>query len=272
MNTVDKIMSVATDEVGYLEKRTNAYLDDKTANAGYNNWTKYGRDLVSWVGSPFGNACAWCQMWVQWCFVKAYGLSEAKKLLGGWTAYCPTAVAFFKNVGRWYTSPKIGDQIFFKDATGTPCHTGIVYAVDTLYVYTIEGNTSGASGVVANGGGVFKKSYLRVNSRIAGYGRPVYDETKKERYTKKLPVLTKSRPSLKKGMKNIQVQRLQKFLNWYFDNKVVNNMSLDTDKVFGEMTRQGLIRFQKEVFPNDKSQWDGEFGSKSLAKAKTVMK
>lgn len=43
-------------------------------------------------------------------------------------------------------------------------------------MYTIEGNTSGASGVVDNGGGVFKKSYSRTDYRISGYGRPRYDE------------------------------------------------------------------------------------------------
>ena len=38
---------VALNEEGYLEKRTNANLDSKTDNAGYNNWTKYARDLDS---------------------------------------------------------------------------------------------------------------------------------------------------------------------------------------------------------------------------------
>jgi peptidoglycan hydrolase-like protein with peptidoglycan-binding domain len=54
-------------------------------------------------------------------------------------------------------------------------HTGLVYAVDSTYVYTVEGNTSSASGVVANGGGVFKKKYKLNYTRIYGYGRPNYD-------------------------------------------------------------------------------------------------
>ena len=47
------------------------------------------------------------------------------------------------------------------DQIGGPAvaHTGLVYAVDNAYVYTIEGKTSGANGVVANGGGVCKKKY-----------------------------------------------------------------------------------------------------------------
>ena len=54
-------------------------------------------------------------------------------------------------------------------------HTGLVYDVDNTYVYTVEGNTSGASGVVANGGGVCCKKYKLNYTRIYGYGRPAYD-------------------------------------------------------------------------------------------------
>ena len=42
-------------------------------------------------------------------------------------------------------------------------------------VYTIEGNTSSAVGVVDNGGCVAKKSYSLNYTRIAGYGRPNYN-------------------------------------------------------------------------------------------------
>ena len=44
--------------------------------------------------------------------------------------------------------------------------------VESGKVYTIEGNTSGACGVVFNGGGVARKSYALDYSKIAGYGRP----------------------------------------------------------------------------------------------------
>ena len=68
----------------------------------------------------------------------------------------------------------MGDQIFF-GPSGAETHTGIVYHVNDKYVFTIEGNTSGASGVVANGGGVCRKQYLLGYSKISGYGRPLYD-------------------------------------------------------------------------------------------------
>ncbi|MCM1232643.1 MAG: SH3 domain-containing protein [Ruminococcus flavefaciens] len=171
----DRVLKIAEAEVGYLEKKSNSQLDDKTANAGSNNWTKYGRDLIKEIGSPYSNGCAWCDMFTDWCFIKAYGKERAKELLGGWSAYTPTSAQYFKNMGQWYTNnPKIGDVIFFKNTTRI-CHTGIVYNVDSQKVYTIEGNTSGASGVIANGGGVCKKSYALSYANIAGYGRPKYN-------------------------------------------------------------------------------------------------
>lgn len=175
-NYASKVINVAKEQVGYLEKASPYNEDSKTGNAGYNNYTKYGRDLVEWIGYPYADGVYWCDEFVDWCFIKAYGLDEAKKLLGGWSAYCPTSVQFFKDKGQFYKSnPKKGDVIFFYDSEGDVGHTGIVYDADGSYVYTIEGNTSSSSGVVPNGGGVFKKSYLLNNSRIYGYGRPAYD-------------------------------------------------------------------------------------------------
>ena len=40
-----KVVNIALNEVGYLEKASNSNLDSKTANAGSKNYTKYARDL-----------------------------------------------------------------------------------------------------------------------------------------------------------------------------------------------------------------------------------
>lgn len=176
MNTVDKVIKIALNEVGYIEKRSNAQLDDKTANAGSSNYTKYGRDMHNLFPAVMDFPAAWCDAFVDWCFYMAYGVATAKSLLNGnFDDYTVASAQMYKNKGAWHTSPKIGDQIFFTDNKGGICHTGLVYDVDDHVVYTIEGNTSGASGVIANGGGVRKKSYPISHSRIAGYGRPKYD-------------------------------------------------------------------------------------------------
>ncbi len=179
----NKVIQIAENEIGYLEKKTNAKLDDKTANAGDKNYTKYARDLDA-LGFYNGrkNGFAWCDIFVDWCFVQAYGLEAALKLTNqplGKTncgAGCRYSRNYYKKAKRLFDAPQVGDQIFFwpKDAIGGPAvaHTGLVYKVDGTYVYTIEGNTSGANGVVANGGGVCKKKYRLTYNRIAGYGRP----------------------------------------------------------------------------------------------------
>ena len=176
MHYVSTLLSTAEHEIGYLEKKSNSQLDDKTANAGFNNWTKYGRDLQNMIGEPYVNGVAWCDMFVDWCFVQAFGIADAEQLIHGWSAYCPTSASYYKAHKAFFNSPKPGDQIFFKNTQNIICHTGIVSAVDDKYVYTIEGNTSSTEGVIANGGGVFEKKYLKTYKYIAGYGRPDYDE------------------------------------------------------------------------------------------------
>lgn len=181
MNYVDKVITIALNEVGYLEKKSNKNLDSKTANAGSANYTKYGRDMHDLYPSIMDFPAAWCDCFVDWCFYKAYGVTNAKGLLGGdFNDYTVASANLYKNKKAWYTSnPKIGDQIFFKNSNGI-CHTGLVYNVDKKYVYTVEGNTSSGSTVVSNGGEVCKKKYLLTNSKIAGYGRPKYDTEKTE--------------------------------------------------------------------------------------------
>lgn len=180
-----KIIALAEAQVGYLEKRTNAYLDDKTANTGSNNYTKYARDLDAISGFYNGKkqGFPWCDVFVDWTFVQCFGVEAALKLLcanmGSAGAGCTYSLNYYLAKGQFIRrkegKPQVGDQIFF-GYVGNSNHTGIVYKVDDSKVYTIEGNTSGASGVVANGGGVCKKSYALNYSQIAGYGRPTYND------------------------------------------------------------------------------------------------
>ena len=181
--SVSKVLAIARGEVGYLEKATNANLYSKTGNAGYNNFTKYAYEIDTKYPSFYNggkNGYAWCDLFVDWCFIQAYGEAGARAALcqpvKSAGAGCYYSAQDYKNAGRVGTTPKVGAQIFFKDSSGDVCHTGIVYAVDNNKVYTVEGNTSSASGVVANGGGVAEKSYTREYIRIYGYGYPIYQD------------------------------------------------------------------------------------------------
>lgn len=178
-----KVIDIALAEVGYLEKASKSNLDEKTANAGSANITKYARDLAA-ISYFNGNkqGVAWCATFVCWCFVQAFGKAAAVKLLCQPTkaannagAGCKHARNYFKDKGQLHDNPQAGDQIFFYSSDKSEIsHTGIVYKTDGSKVYTVEGNTSSASGVIANGGAVEKKSYSLTYARIAGYGRPAY--------------------------------------------------------------------------------------------------
>ena len=96
--------------------------------------------------------------------------------LSGYGASCTEAVNYYKAIGRFYKyEPQPGDQIFFTQNNGQSFyHTGLVERVQNGKVFTIEGNTSSAAGVVDNGGAVREKSYSLSYARIGGYGRPNY--------------------------------------------------------------------------------------------------
>ena len=245
-----KVINIALAEVGYLEKASNSNLDNKTANAGKANYTKYARDLDNIAGFYNGkkNGYAWCDVFVDWCFVQAFGVNVAKALLcqpnKSLGAGCPYSMNYYKAKKRLYIYAKVGDQIFFKDSSGEISHTGLVYAVDSKYVYTVEGNTSTGSGVVANGGGVCKKKYELTYTKIAGYGRPAYDAESKpapETIINNNEVCTVNVRLLKKGAKGADVKALQTLLIGY--GYSCGKWGADGD--FGSDTDAAVRKYQK---------------------------
>lgn len=171
MNEIERVIEIAKKEVGYLEKISNSQLDEKTANAGNGNYTKYARDLDNISGFYNGkkNGYAWCDIFVDWCFVQAFGVTRALELLCQPLNSCGAGVGFsaqyYKDKGQFYTSPKTGDQVFYKGYN----HTGLVIKIDDNYIYTIEGNTSNPVNCVK------EKKYPLSSKDIIGYGRPKYE-------------------------------------------------------------------------------------------------
>jgi peptidoglycan hydrolase-like protein with peptidoglycan-binding domain len=261
-----QLIKVALNEVGYLEKASNKSLDSKTANAGSKNFTKYARDLDNIDGFYNGkkNGYAWCDVFVDWCFVTAFGVEKAKELLcqpsQSLGAGCGYSMNYYKNKGQFHSKPEIGDQIFFKSGSSI-IHTGIVCDVDSKYVYTVEGNTSGASGVVSNGGGVCKKKYKLTSSYIAGYGRPAYD--KEEVITYKPTVFEWQKAAIVDGFKFAsgadgiwgkeceavaKKAVCKKRLTYQYKNltKIVQKVvGVTVDGKFGNDTKNAVIKFQE---------------------------
>lgn len=161
-----QVLKIAEGEVGYIEKASNSQLDDKTANPGANNYTKYG----AWYGLN-GPGAPWCAMFVAWCCSKA-GVSTS---IVPKTASVSEFTSFAKNHNQFHSksgyTPQPGDIIIYGSSGSS--HTGLVYGTDGSNVITIEGNTSATNG--ADGGKCQKKTVPLNNSWIYGYFSPAYD-------------------------------------------------------------------------------------------------
>ena len=270
--TPEKVIEKALSYEGYLEKASNSQLDDFKSNAGNGNFTIFARDLDAIPNFYNGkkNGYPWCDVFVDAVFVEAFGVDAAKKLLcqpdKSCGAGCGYSARYYDAKGQFHKqNPKPGDQIFFIDGDGDVGHTGLVYKVDNLYVYTIEGNTSPKAGVVGNGGGVYKKQYALSYNRIYGYGRPDYDnvyyddtvviivpEVKPETATIKKGDFTMEMRVLKKGCKGEGVKALQILL-------IGNGCSCGSwgaDGSFGTATENAVKEYQRKK----KLQVDGSAG------------
>ncbi|MFJ5882681.1 peptidoglycan-binding protein [Kitasatospora cineracea] len=156
MTQAADVLSIAKAEVGYREGRSS--------NGSYNNHQKYSNEVP---GLEWSDYQPWCATFCSWSAMKA-GLSN----LFPRTASCASGVAWFKNKGRWSAYPAIGAQVFFGPGGGT--HTGLVYAYDADYIYSVEGNTNDSGS--PEGIGVFLRKRARRDGYVYGYGLPAYAE------------------------------------------------------------------------------------------------
>lgn len=170
----------------YLEKKSNAYLDDFTKNAGDKNYTKFARDVNNW-NQPGCQGQPWCAVYQFWKLVKVFGLTKALQIMGGGFYNCQSVTRHAKQKGTWHSTPKKGALIIFRNGS----HIGSVNSYDTTYVYTNEGNTSSAPGVVSNGGACRNKKYKLTDSAIDGYVWIDYGTTEDQKSTETAVQLSK---------------------------------------------------------------------------------
>ena len=111
--TPEELVEICLREVGYLEKRTPEKLEDKKANAGDKNYTKYGK----WYG---GNGLYWCQQLVSWCAYTACKLHLEKNSTGWFQERGVWKYRFKGQIvsgqwleigGRWYVFDESGRMI-----------------------------------------------------------------------------------------------------------------------------------------------------------------
>lgn len=250
---INAVINIALAEVGYLEKATNANLDDKTANAGSNNYTKYWRDIYpAYQGQP------WCACFVTWVFVIAFGKAMAQKLLKHYPyVYCPTMADLF----TLNANPKVGDIVIFKH-NGVFTHTGIVIKVSGDQFWTVEGNTSGGSTIIANGGGVCKKTYFNSNLPGTKFITPDYSKVQEIKNEGNDTPSISASSILKMGSNGSAVKTLQKNLNTLIKAK------LTVDGEFGTATYNAVIKFQTKY----KLTADGIVGKNTQKKINSLLK
>lgn len=155
MSNAADVIAVAKNEVGVHEGFSGGH---------WNNIQKYSPAVP---GLGWSQGQAWCATFVSWVAMVANVSNLFPR-----TASCLDGVAWFKARKRWSAYPAIGAQVFYGSGGGS--HTGVVYAYDGTYIYTVEGNTN-ASGS-AEGDGVYYKKRARRDSYVYGYGYPAYSE------------------------------------------------------------------------------------------------
>lgn len=226
------------------------------------NWNKYAE---KWTAAGGWNAQnqPWCDIFVDVGFIECFGLENAAKLtyqpVGGFSAACRYSAAYFSAHDAFVQIPEPGDQIFFRDAEGVINHTGIVVAVTSGIVTTVEGNSSDA---------VRRSTYSLGSGHIAGYGRPCWsildgsdvpddpssgsDEPEEPDhsyfpYTYQVPVAL-----LKIGNYGPQVEHMQQLL------KANGFDPGDVDGKFGDKTFAALKAFQTAAGIGVDGEWGGE--------------
>ena len=258
---VQRVLEIARAEIGYREKNSAAGLDDKTANAGSGNYTKYARDLDAIPGFYNGpkQGFAWCDCWYDWLLVKAFGADLGRRMLcqpeNSAGAGCYYSALYYRQAGRFHDSkPEPGDQIFFTYQAGEVSHTGIVEAVSGGIVTTIEGNSSD---------GVVRRSYAYGSRVIYGYGQPDWslaasvdaDPEQAEEDPKPEPApappaqktYTVTLPELRRGDAGAAVERLQTLLigrGYYCGGRLYSGRE-QPDGEFGPATEVAVLDVQE---------------------------
>ena len=235
----NKLVAWCLKQVGYAE--------------GANNYNKYAEKWTQAGGWNAQNQ-PWCDIFVDCAFIECFGLDLASKLTyqpkGGFSALCSASANYYKANGAWFSTPDIGDQVFF-NVSGGINHTGIVIGVSGGVVTCVEGNSSDA---------VRRNSYAVSSSYIAGFGRPNWSifsgndtdsGTTGENTTPPAPEppkqetcsVTLNLPVIKYGDASMYVTLMQTALigrgfncGWY-----------GADGEYGQQTKIGLFQFQKKM-------------------------
>lgn len=158
MASSEDLLALARGEIGTKEL-------PKGSNCVKYNTAYYGCEVS-------GEAYPWCCVFLWWLFQSC---GAAELFYGGSrTASCGTLMDYARRNGRLVTTDyQPGDLVFFRfSGRGGPQHVGILEAVRSGGLVTIEGNTG--TGSDTNGGQVQRR--IRARRFVLGAYRPDYEE------------------------------------------------------------------------------------------------
>lgn len=231
--TPQTIIAEAKKHLGYRETGTN----DTT----FNRWLgKIGGYPHDGYGYP------WCHAFVSYCLWHSDNADTGPR-----TAGCVSGVGWFKQRGRYSSTPHVGDLVYYGANGGT--HVELVIGVGADTIQTIGGNTSGSVGGRAffNGNGVYEKT-VRRTSRIHGYGRPDYSSGAATTGTAGTSTVTR-RAAVKPETTVRTVRRQQEAVN-----ALGYKPKLDVDGEWGPKTATGVKWLQKKIGADVDGEWGGE--------------
>ena len=271
--TASQAVAAMTYWVGYYEKASSSYATTRAKSAFAQNKGSANYTYMGYLCGVQGQA--WCAATVSTAIYEACGSSktDAKAAMYGvwpyvncaqvWDA-APSNKKFWGYYQRFTLGkgsrtnykPVAGDIIVFTDDKKSRSHTGMVYACDGTYVYTIEGNS---------GNMCRKRSYVLTSSYIYGWIRPNYKAASTSTTTSTTTVVEQygavccKDPELhilSKGTAGPEVKTAQRLLNDIID------AGLKVDGDFGAKTKDAVIKFQSEYWNNP----DGIIGAKTWPK------
>lgn len=166
--TAEELIEVARKEIGYLEKASNAKLEEKTANAGEKNFTKYGE----WYG---GNGNYWCQQFVSWCAYMACKLHK-KKIFTGWVEFDGKWMYEIDGVVQKDKWLHIDDRWYVVDGEGYMTKGWFKSGDDWYYLNDIDGAMLSGQWVDVDGMSFYltKSGVMAINAYIKADGKDLY--------------------------------------------------------------------------------------------------
>lgn len=195
----EKLLSIAKSYIGYHEGSDNS-----------NIFSSMTGNLYGW---QIHNA-PWCDIFVDACFIKAFGYDTGSAITYQYAGCCGAACAesagYYQRHGAYYYTPEIGDQIFF-NVSGGINHTGIVEKISGQTVTTIEGNSSDQ---------VRENTYRIGDPSINGYGRPNW-----------------------KALSGFDPESMDSMITQ--EKSPVFEANLDADSEFGPLTKKAVTDFQR---------------------------